>query len=294
MIVVKLKGGLGNQMFQYAAGRRLAETCNTELKLDLDFLKNSQIKEKVTLRQYELSIFNIVEKVASRAEVQKLDNIKNKVLRKYFPSFKTNPYVKEKYFQFDPAILNLKGSQYLDGHWMSEKYFKDVEPVIRSEFTFKRPVLSEAESLQAAILSSNSICMQIRRGDYITNSDIARVHGVASLMYFEKAIAYLTKEILNPVFFIFSDDSDWCIENFKHLDNACFVEKELGHTKADNSDYLQLMSQCKYFIISNSTFGWWGAWLSTYRNKIVIAPKNWFNINTITTTDIYPSAWMKM
>lgn len=294
MVIVNLKGGLGNQMFQYAMGRRYAHLSNQVMKLDLGFLRNINHQSNVTIRDYELSAFNIQEDFANEYEIKKYKNTATQILNKLFPHFRTNPYVKEKYFHFDPSILSLMGGRYFDGHWMSEKYFSDIEPIIRAEFTFKTKMIDKAKFLHTQILNSNSICVQVRRGDYVTNPDVAKIHQTTSLDYFERGVTQIKSILENPVFFVFSDDSKWCEENMKWLENAHFIERELEGEGARNSDYLQLMTACKHFVISNSTFAWWAAWLSVSPGKLVVAPMNWFNKREIITRDIYPSNWIKI
>ena len=280
-------------MFQYAAAKRLAVRTDQDLSMDLSFLQQSAPQENLTVRDYELSIFKIGERFARPHEVNKLKNIKNKLLQRVFPGI-DNPYVREKYFQFDPSILSLKGSHYLDGHWMTEKYFADIGPIIRSEFEFKRPVLEHGKWLQSKIEESESVAVQVRRGDYVTNQLVTKVHGITSIEYFRSAIDVIRTRLNNPTFFIFSDDSAWCIENFKELGSVFFVEKSLEGSGAALSDYFQLLTMCRHFVISNSTFAWWGAWLSKNDDKTVIAPSKWFADPAIQTTDIYPEAWIKI
>jgi inosine/xanthosine triphosphate pyrophosphatase family protein len=177
---------------------------------------------------------------------------------------------------------------------MSEKYFKDIESLIRSEFAFCNEVIESGKELESKIRNSNSVCIQVRRGDYVNNPQIAQVHQTTTLSYYRAAITMVQKEVDNPVFFVFSDDTNWCIENFKGLPSVYFIEKELENSNATNSDYLQLMQQCKHFIISNSTFAWWGAWLSDFEQKIVIAPNKWFNNLKINFNDIYCTSWRKI
>jgi hypothetical protein len=294
MIIVNLKGGLGNQMFQYAMGRRLSYLSNQVMKFDLTFLKSVNHHPNVTRRDYELSILNVQENFAADDEVKKYRNSGTQILNKCFPNYRANPYVKEKHFYFDSSIMTLSGDRYLDGHWMSEKYFLEIESIIRAEFTFKREILNNGKYLQSHILNSNSVCVQVRRGDYITNPKVAEIHQTTSLSYFEQGIALIKSKVKNPVFFVFSDDIKWCEENLISLKNVHFVEKQLAYEGADNSDYLQLMIACKHFIISNSTFAWWAAWLSASPGKIVVAPMNWFNNNKIITRDIYPIDWIKI
>jgi hypothetical protein len=292
MIIAGLKGGLGNQMFQYAAGRRLALKHQTCLKLDTSFLEQKN-EDHITVRRFELSLFNLEADFATAREISDVRNFKNRLFSKLNLGSQ-NPYVQEKFFQFDPAILRLPDNVYLDGHWMTEKYFTDVESVIRNDFSFRNPVLPQGRNILDRIQSGNSICIQVRRGDYVLNPKVLQVHGVTSIEFFRRAINFISSKITNPEFFIFSDDSTWCVDNFGDLQSVCFVEKELEKHGAKNSDYLQLMSRCKHFIISNSTYGWWGAWLSNTPGKLVVAPTNWFVDKTRNTQDIYPESWIKM
>lgn len=291
MIIVNLKGGLGNQMFQYATGKRLAVSIGATLKLDTTFL-NKKVSECVTYRNFELTNFHVTEDIATTVEIREVKNLKNKLIRKLFPGFSGNPYVTEKHFHFDPQILQLQGSRYLEGHWVSEKYFEDITDTLREIF-IPRSTNQLVQKFADRIQNTNSIAIQIRRGDYVTNAGITKVHGVLPLDYFYNGIKQIQEQIENPTFFIFSDDIQWCRENLK-LSSAVYVEEELSPVHARSSDYLYLMSLCSHFIISNSTFGWWGAWLATKQNKIVIAPQHWFASSDKNTKDIYPSSWIKI
>jgi Glycosyl transferase family 11 len=294
MIIVSLKGGLGNQMFQYAAGRRLADATEQELKLDLSFFEKSKNLRHVTHRGYELSALKIIEKLANENEINQLKSVKNRILAQVFPKWSGNPYAKERHFHFDPMILTLKGQRYMEGNWMSEKYFGDISAIIREEFAFKSEVIERGKNLQTLILDSDSVCIQVRRGDYVSNPHVARLHQTTSLSYFEQGVALLKRKVSRPFFFVFSDDTAWCKEHFNDLGEVHFVEGDLAGHGAQNSDYMQLMMCCKHFIISNSTFGWWGAWLGNFDKKVVISPQKWFNDERISTNDICPSTWMKI
>jgi hypothetical protein len=292
MIIVGLKGGLGNQMFQYAAARRLAHKTSKELWIDTHFFNSNLGNTNVTPRKYELFLLNIVENIATCEQVKKFKNVVTRGTRKMCPWLALNPYVREKYFHFEPSVLSLTGNKYLDGHWMSERYFADIAPTIRQEFTFKNELKDTGRQMLFQIQNSNSICIQIRRGDYISNPQISKIHQTTSLDYFLQGVDLIKSRVPNPVFFIFSDDPEWCELNLKNVGTTYFVEREFADGKV--GDYLQLMIWCKHFIISNSTFAWWGAWLSSFSEKIVVAPKKWFNTENINTDDIYPSSWIKI
>lgn len=294
MIIVRLKGGLGNQMFQYAAGRRLAVATNQNLKLDLNFLERGQIAENVTRRSYDLSIFNVVEEFAPREECNEYFNFKNRAKNKLLGRSIENSYVKEKGVVFDPYILSLKGNRYLDGHWMSELYFKDIEGLIRNEFTFKEDLTSSTVSLSQRIVSNNSVCVHVRRGDYVSNPAVQKVYGTIGLSYFRNAIESIKQKVSDPFFYVFSDDIEWCEMNLNFVNHRVFVEKHLEGADASGKDYFQLMTLCKHFIISNSTYGWWAAWLGQKQQSLVYAPKKWFNNNESIEKDIYPKRWQLM
>ena len=274
MIIVRITGGLGNQMFQYAVAKSLAIKNNDFFKLDISFYP------KQTLRKYELNLFNIEENIASKDEIIKLadnESIWFKVKRKLgFNPKRPNSYYAEKEIAvFDENLFEKKGDIYLDGYWQNENYFKDIKDEILKDFTLKQDISKEAKEYLNQIKNSKSISLHVRRGDYIQNPYTNKVHGFCDLDYYKKAIKYILEKVDNPIFFIFSDDINWCKENFEFLENKIFVDK----TKSAIED-LELMKNCTHNIIANSTFSWWGAWLNEHNDKVVISPKKWFNINS--------------
>lgn len=290
MIITKLIGGLGNQMFQYAAGRRAAYVNNTSLKLDITGYENQL---DITPRKYMLHIFNIQENFASESEINKLK--KNsfiwKVFRKISPVFQNYSYIKEKHNYFNPNILNISDNSYLEGYWGSEKYFSDIEDIIRKDFTPKnKPDKATIELIQR-IKNCNSVSVHVRRSDYVMDKKTHDFHGVCGLGYYKKSILLITKKVTNPSFFIFSDDPNWCKVNLRLQSPTIYVTHNLG-----NKDYedMRLMSTCKHNIIANSSFSWWGAWLNKNKDKIVIAPKKWFKDKLTDTKDLIPKSWMKI
>ena len=293
MIIAGLKGGLGNQMFQYALGRSLSIRNNDVLKIDPSFLHVNDVNADHTQRPYELEMFSIKKEIANDEEIGRLRNVLTRGIAKVLPSLTLNPYVKEKSQRFDPSVLALKGSRYLDGHWVSGMYFSEVEDQIRKDFTFRKAVIRQAEPVLSEIRQSSSVCLHVRRGDYVNNPSIAKVHLTTTPEYFERGIQHVSSLVDNPSFFVFSDDIKWCVEQFGQLKNVTFVEKELADAGATNNDYLQLMSNCKHFVISNSTFSWWGSWLSVNPSKLVIAPKKWLNTDA-DTSDVYQPNWIKL
>lgn len=289
MIIAKLIGGLGNQMFQYSLGRHLSQKNKTELKIDITGF------ESYKLHKYSLDAFNIKKIIASKNEVDKFKKYQARRGKKWFLYNKfiadDSKYFQEKSFSFDLMALELNSDTYIDGHWQSEKYFKEIEPIIRADFSF---VLKQGEKdliVSKLISECNAISVHIRRADYITNTATNKVHGSCSAEYYKKATETMAEKINNPVFFVFSDDHNWAKQNIKNKYPAVYVD----HNDADsNYQDMRLMASCKHNIIANSTFSWWGAWLNGNKDKIVIAPKKWFADSDKNENDIIPPEWIKI
>ncbi len=286
MIIVKLTGGLGNQLFQYALGRHLAIKNKCQFKLDITGF------ETYKLHNYTLPYFNITEMVASPLEILWLKNPARRVLERFLP-FSMRSYAEERGFTFDPNIFNVGSNIYIDGYWQSEKYFKEIEDIIRKDFTLKEPISEEAKRISEQIMKSESVSLHIRRGDYAKNERTKKVHGLCSPEYYSQALAFILRKTANPKLFIFSDDITWAKTNLDlHDIPAVFVSD--GNDKVKNFEELYLMNLCKHNIIANSTFSWWGAWLNSNVGKIVIAPKRWFVDETKNTNDLIPETWIRI
>ncbi len=279
MIITKLIGGLGNQMFQYAAGRALAYRLNTELKLDKIIFKTYK------LHKYELYYFNIKALFASQKGINKF---KKHSLVLFFTKRK---FFKEKHFHFNPEFFKLKGNIYLKGYWPSEKYFKSIESVIRDDFSFKNEPDRKNKKVLEKISKVNSVSIHIRRGDYVLNKKTNAYHGLCPLKYYKKAIQIIKARTKTPTFFVFSDDIKWCKKNIKIDKNITFID---FNNRYKNYEDMRLMSNCKHNIIANSSFSWWGAWLNKNKNKIVIAPKKWFRDPSINTKDLISKLWLRV
>jgi hypothetical protein len=301
MVIIKLQGGLGNQMFQYALGRHLAIKNKMELKIDLSFLLDRTPRKNFTLRDYNLYIFNIQEKFATKYDIKKVvgflpSSFYGRLVNKLYYIFKKNilPDVRmlEKQHNFSPDILDLHGNLYLDGYWQTEKYFKDISNTIKKDFSFKNLLTGYTLGLVQKILKTESVFISVRRGDYVTDLKVNKRFGVLDSSYYQRAIKYIAEKIDNPEFFIFSDDIDWCIRNFNINYKHTFVKYEHGELKFCND--MHLMSLCKHSIVSNSTFAWWGAWLNNNPDKIVIAPRKWFTDKSINIIDVIPDNWIKL
>ncbi len=283
MQIIRILGGLGNQMFQYAFYKSLK---SSEKKL-LDITDFSHYKlhngfelERVfQLKDVEYAKLSVIEDLSDC----KLDFL-SRVKRKLVGRKKT--HIIESYLHFDEKYGNMK-NVYFDGYWQSEKYFKNIGEEIRKEFIFPKFVEKDNIEILKKIESTNSISIHIRRGDYLNHPLYSNI---CSIKYYERAINYIKTNVENPVFFIFSNDIDWCKESF-YFEESYFIDWNLGEKSFRD---MQLMSSCKNNIIANSSFSWWGAWLNENPNKIIIAPNKWVNDGRVNIDDIVPEGWIRL
>lgn len=293
MVVSQLIGGLGNQMFQYAIGRALSIKNRAPLLVDTSNFKNYGLHQG-----YELGkIFSCDVKEASENDIKKVLGwqrfpIIQKVLHNTsLVKFRSEKLIIEPHFQYWSGIEKVPQDIYLIGYWQSEKYFHDVRDQIRKDFTFRLPLNEVNKQISEQILSTCSVGLHIRRGDYVNNLKAGEIHGVCSIEYYQEAVNYVAKRTNNPNFFIFSDDISWARENLKIKYRCHYVDNNTG---VESYNDMHLMSMCQHNIIANSSFSWWGAWLSLNPKKIIIAPKKWFNDNSIKTKDILPKEFLSL
>ena len=272
---IVFNGGLGNQMFQYAFYLRmkrkyplslflfdikLAQGCHNGYELDKIFKINSLSKAKLYRK-----------------------------LKKRFPKTMSTCHtmIQEHSIEYDLRLL--KTMPFLtryNGFWQSEKYFSPVDKLVRKSFTFRDELLSDRTKDEASKLKSiNSIAVHVRRGDYVRNADY---YGLCSEAYYAKAIDFMRERVSNPMFVFFSDDVEW-VKSHIPCDGAKYVTWNKG---ADSWQDMYLMSCCKHNIIANSSFSWWGAWLNSNADKIVIAPTPWCDYSA--DYDIVPIQWQKI
>ncbi len=269
MIIVRLIGGLGNQLFQYAMARHVAEIHRALLKIDVSEF------EIYKLHEYSLQHFGILENLASAEELCAVQ------------------YLKEKHFHFDGDFKAIGDNVLLKGYWQTEKYFREIADTIRNECVVKKPLDSENLRVAQCIDASNAVAVHIRRCDYLPATYGDQIIESLPLEYYLRAIAMLSRVEKDLHFFIFSDDPEWVKENVRLEYPIVYVAH---NTAATNYEDLRLMSLCKHNIIANSSFSWWGAWLNKNPNKRVYAPKQWFNANVrnLDSKDLIPESWIKI
>ena len=291
MIFTELNGGLGNQLFQYAAGRALAHRHRTELFLGIASL--NAVTRRVTKRHFELDRFSHIGRIA-RANMSLPSIFKRlPMLSRLISPWQMHTEIGP---NFDPHFIDLPNQTYLVGYWQSYRYFAEISKTLFSELTPTQP-LSEQSTLVASRLSESnvtSVGLHVRRGDYVSSASASKYHGLLPLSYYEAALKLVHKYLNNPSIYVFSDDVPWCRENLPIKDSeAIFVSHNVG---SDAWQDLILMSHCRHNVIANSSFSWWGAWMADQRwlgsNRLVIAPSRWFVAHDKhNLTDRFPINW---
>jgi len=295
MIIVKLQGGLGNQMFQYAFGLALSRRTGRPLRFDRRFLDSRGIKSKhFVFRTYDLDIFPLECPLVSAWDCLRAGLFFN------FSYTPVESFIRRVNYRLNPRIfvqkeiwepnLPLHRIDYFDGYWQSHKYFEDMPDVIREVFQV-RPELHSADVLALAeeIRARPSVCVNVRALDFRTSPG----HKFIGREFFEKALAYLRPRLpAGYRVYVFSDDLEWCRENFRWEHPTTLVEHALAGPKF--ASYLHLMTQCRYFAIPNSSFAWWAAWLAAAPEKVIIVPADMSADPNLDHTYYTPPEWIRL
>jgi Glycosyl transferase family 11 len=292
VVISRLIGGLGNQMFQYAAGFALARRTGQIHCLDVSDFEGYYLHQGFELDK----VFRITSKVAKPSEVRdvlgwRAGKLARRVLsRPHLKALRGRIFFAEPHFNYSRELLDFEGDRYISGYWQSERYFSNEEDSIRTEFTFKKPLVGINAELNNIMTKTTSVSVHVRRGDYLSNSKNHGLMHVAEPAYYQAAISSIVSRVKNPEFYVFSDDMTWAKENIV-FDFPCTYVNHNSH--ADSYIDMQLMSKCQHHIIANSSFSWWGAWLNPNTEKIVLAPKLWFR-NGMPDQDLIPSYWTRL
>ena len=289
-MIIWFSGGLGNHMFQYAL-YRTAQSLGYDVKADLSFYDNKECHNGYELER----IFNIrLNKCTAQESSKFVDRMDyfSRVIRKLGATsfgIRENKII-ENYSKHIDDLLDVKNkNKYLQGYWQSEKYFKSIESTLKQEFVFPKLIDNKNEEVAQSIKNSNSASIHVRRGDYLSHSIY---YALGESNYYNNAINYLLNECASINFYIFSDDIDWCRTNLNLPINTVYID---WNKNQDSYIDMQLMSMCKYNIIANSSFSWWGAFLNKNKEKIVVAPQNWFAEDSgYDASLIVPEDWVKL
>jgi len=279
--IVWFLGGLGNQMFQYAFYKSL-EHYFKNVKADISGFKNYPLHNGLELER----IFHL--------SVNKSSSFENVILgggnSLFARARRKISTLNRCYFEkknFDPHIFENKKRTYYWGYWQSEKYFNHIADQIRTDFTFKNQLNEKNLQVADAIARTSAVSVHVRRGDYVNHSVLG---GVCDTEYYRKAIDHINSKVPDATYFIFSDDIAWCKEHLG-IENCHYID---WNKEKESYIDMQLMSLCKHNIIANSSFSWWGAWLNSNPEKIVIAPSKWHNEEICDINDIIPNKWTRI
>ena len=293
MMIAHMIGGIGNQMFIYAFAYHLSEKNNEKLKFDLSSFYNKKYNnpEGFVLDK----IFHIDGGNANKRDLKEVFGFLTPFLRlkhRFNLNFLIKNFVRERHpFFFDKKLLeSAPNKSYLYGFWQAHQYADLYSIDLRKKFKFKKKFLKIDKNLLNQINKTNSVSIQVRLADYRNDETVNRLHGVCDDEYFQKCINHFKSKINNPTFFVFSDEPEFVKE--KKIFGKCRIVN-LGKNIGSWNDMFY-MSKCDHNIISNSTFGWWSAWLNENPKKIVIAPKKWLGSNKYKITDLIPKKWLKL
>lgn len=290
MITIRIKGGLGNQLFQYASAYSLAKRLGQELTLDSSFFPQQ------TLRGFKLSQLNVTYKKIAEEQSTTVNLYKskylNKALRKanirVLPCDKDTKYLLETRSDIVPEFFKIdKSNIYMDGYYQSEEYFKKYKHELIKQFCPNYSSEEEYENMLDKINASKSVAVHVRRGDFLNaQNDFNPNHYLLGEQYYHNALKYVDSHLTNHTFFWFSDDIEWVKQNFGEKENFRFVSL---HTKHADIDEMMLMKNCKHIIAANSTFSWWASWLNGHEDAMHICPgKRYGNLHMI------PENWIKI
>jgi hypothetical protein len=284
MIVVKIWGGLGNQLFQYSFGKYLSEKLGAAVKYDI---QTNNSLSSFTQRDVGMSFFNIEMTIASVDELNERKYFQNihfarleRKLAQAFPRL-LKKHIVESNIPKPFGTLHFRDNCYYEGYWQSYKYLASIKDTILQEFTLKQPAGSIILNALKNIQATASVSIHVRRGDYLNN----KYFTTCTMAYYKKAMTYFTAP--ETKFYIFSDDINWCRLNFVGAQYT-FI------TGNQHFEDLYLMSRCSHNIICNSTFSWWAAWLNNNPQKIVISPKHWHKRQKNGNNDLLPENWIKI
>lgn len=280
MLIIRLKGGPGNQLFQYAFGRLLSIKNGVGVKYKFIVHKNDPPRE------YFLGHFNTKAEIATNEEFNKarypygiiskiIELIKTKILRQFNVGYL-------------PEFLNRRDG-YLDGYWQSYKYLEPIKKELLEEITLKEPISGGEYEILDKIQNTNSVCLIVRRGEFVSDKRFSGEYTVFGMEYYANALRLIKEKIKNPTVFVFSDDIEWCKNNIKTDIPIVFSDPNIPI-----HENFVIATRCKHNIIVNSSYAFWVAWLNQNPNKIVIAPKKWNNKHVREYKDLLPEEWIKI
>jgi hypothetical protein len=294
MITVLLNGGLGNQLFQYAAAKSLSVYHQVPLQMDISSFLREELPELEVPRSFELYNFSGIKEETcafSPDENEEIINfLKRKSLAKLLPNYKRRIY-SEPFYHYDRNFFKSRKNVILRGQWQSEKYFSPYKDDLRNALQLKPALIQNCEAKAAEMKTTNSVSVHVRRGDYLRKQIISEWHGVMSQDYYRKAFDVLEKKIGSFTPYYFTDDPEWVRNQLLPLRDGELVS---GFYTNNHYEDFYLISKCRHNVIANSSFSWWGAWLNNNPEKLVIGPVKWFDKGPKDSYDVLPDDWIRI
>jgi hypothetical protein len=292
-IIAQLQGGLGNQLFQYASARAIAEQHQRPLLLDQSWF--TQAFDGVTPREQLLGLLHTKGVLISYLEPLARPKRLRRLAQQYWP---VNPYIywERAPYRFDPGLVKApafsKQNLYLMGYWQSYRYFESIKGLLQAEVEPLAPLNAHYLTYLQSIQLGHAAMVHVRRGDYVNVASAAKVHGFVGLDYYEAGMRLLLERDPQTQFFVFSDDLVWAKDSLPYPERTTWVES------LDQSDAvvqeLHLMTHCQNHLIANSSLSWWAAWLASHPNQMVICPSRWTTDTRMTWDDLLPPAWIRI
>jgi hypothetical protein len=280
--VVQLRGGLGNQLFQYAAGREIAERTNTPLVIDASFVKTEEHRD-YALGRYGITDELVINELDAKAM---LDDVEATTLyaREQFGAWT----IWEQRADFHDQLSHAPAGSYIVGYWQAERYFAGVAELLRREHAAMELRESLRPLAQELSADPSSVAVHVRRGDYVTNPTITELLPPKDAAYYYGAAEQLADAVVAPKFYVFSDDPEWCRDELILPGTSQIVSGD--NTESED---LALIARCSHAVIANSTFGWWGAWLGESPGSVIVGPDKWFGIPRLAEVDLLPARWLR-
>jgi hypothetical protein len=294
MVTVQLNGGLGNQLFQYAAGKALSLHHNVPLQIDVSWFHKGELHYLEVPRDFELYNFlGVTDPIIHTNPAPQAESrtyLERKITSKIFPAYKKAVYI-EPFCHYDSNFFKSKKSVVLKGQWQSEKYFSNNESFFKNAFRLKKDLIENSIAKAKHLASKESVAVHVRRADYLRLKIILEWHGIMTEDYYRKAFKILDERLSVYEVYYFTDDPAWVQNNLLSIKEGEILSGSVNQTHYDD---FHLMSHCRHNIIANSSFSWWAAWLNNNSDKIVIGPKKWFDQGPKDTQDILPESWIKI
>jgi len=302
MIIVRINGGLGNQLFQYATARAISLKLNRKLFLDKSWYRDIHIQENrsdpnaTTHRDFLLNYFSVQSRVINKIHLNWIKRLEIRSRNSNFFKFlREGPLNIFSYKTINHNNYSLESIQehphvYLIGYWQNNNIIDDYKNQISNDLILRHSLSTNNEHYLKSINTTNSVAIHFRRCDYQSKSKSRDVHASCSNNYYYEGIEYLQNNMNNLHYFIFSDDMTWVKNNIDFNANITFIDND-----GPSHEHFYLMSQCKHQITANSTYSWWAAWLNTYPGKVIITPKYWYNDKQLNNTVIHlPNEWIRI